>query len=359
MRLVDPLRQIDPLDPDAPVPDGEALLTRILASPVPVRRSAARRAVRTPLALVGVACFVVAGIVLALPRGAPTDALAAAYAAVSNPDTVLHYREHWVAPGSRVSPRQNLYDVEVWQAGNGSRGRTLTSLPAQTSSGSTAMTPTPASTQEDVWSSQGTRSWNSRDEDKIIVYDAQHAPALPSLAGAYVGNPEVGDPRTLLYRAQGGDTRVTRLADGTVRGIPVLRFRVGRCQVTRTGPTSWSTRYAAVVSIDRVSHLPVRVEQPPCREASAGQKGLAMDEMPGFTIDFVSFDVLPADAANQRLLEMSPHPGAKVVDGAAIDAAEAREDETPTATPTPRAAARARPRPTPPLGASRGRPQRK
>jgi hypothetical protein len=33
---------------------------------------------------------------------------------------------------------------------------------------------------------------------------------------------------------------------------------------------------------------------------------------------------------------MSPHPDAKIIDGAAVDAAEAREDKTPTATPTPR-----------------------
>ena len=340
MRLDDHVRQIDPVDPDAPVPDGEALLARILASPVPLRRSAVRRTLRAPLAVGGVACVLVAGTVLALPRGAPTDALASAYAAVSDPGTVLHYREHWVAPGSRVSPRQDLGDVEVWQAGDGSRGRALTSLPAQTSSGSTVMTPTPASTVEEVWSSQGTRSWSSRDKDTIIVYDAQHAPQPPSPAGAYVGDSAIGDPRSLLDRAQSGDTRVTQLADGTVRGIPVLRFRVGSCRLTRTGPTSWSTRYAAVVSIDRDSHLPVRIEQPPCRTAPAGQKGLTMDEMPGFTIDFTSFEVLPADATTQRRLEMSPHPGAKVVDGAAIDAAEAREDETPTATPTPRGKAR-------------------
>jgi hypothetical protein len=333
MRLDDQIRLIDPLDPDAPVPDGEALLARILATPVPGRRSAARRTLRAPLAVGGVACLLATGVVLALPRGAPTDALAAAYAAVSDPGTVLHYRERWVAPVSRVSPGQELYDVEVWQAGDGSRGRALTSLPAQTSSESTTR---PASTLEHAWSSQGTRAWNSDDEAKIIVYDAQHAPNLPSPAGAYAGDSEIGDPRTLLNRAQRGDTRVTQLADGTVRGTQVLRFRVGSCEVTRTGPTSWTRRYAAVVSIDRDSHLPVRVEQPACRVAPAAQKGLTMDEMPGFTIDFVSFEVLPADAANQRLLEMSPHPGAKVVDGAAIDAAEAREDQTPTATPTPR-----------------------
>ena len=335
MRLDDHLRQIDPLDPDAPVPDGEALLARILASPVPVRRSAVRRRLRAPLAVGGIACLVVAGIVLALPRGAPTDALAAAYAAVSDPGTVLHYREHWVAPGSRVSPRQDLYDVEVWQAGDGSRGRALSRVPAQTSSGSTVITPTPASTLEEVWSRRGTEAWNSREEEKIIVYDARHAPRPPSPAGAYVGDPRIGDPRTLLNRAHRGDTRVTQLTDGTVRGTPVLRFRVGACKLTRTGPTSWSTRYAAVVSIDRDSHLPVRVEQPPCHAAPAGQTGPTRNETPGFTIDFVSFAVLPADAANQRLLEMSPHPGATLVDGAAIDAAEARENETPTATPTP------------------------
>lgn len=67
-----------------------------------------------------------------------------------------------------------------------------------------------------------------------------------------------------------------------------------------------------------------------------------MDEMPGFTVDFLSFEVLPADAATTRLLDMSPHPGAKVVDGAAIDAAEARHDTAegrdrtaPRPTPTP------------------------
>jgi hypothetical protein len=327
MRLDDHVREIDPLNPDAPFPDGEALLRQILATPFPARtRRAPRRTLRAPLALAGVACLVGAGIVLALPRGAPSDALAAAYTAVSDPGSVLHYREHWVAPGSRVSPRQDLEDVEVWQSGDGSRGRALESIPAQTASGRTIASASPAWTLEYAWSPQGTRSWSSREKNKIIAYDALHAPRPASPAAAYLPNRAIGDPRTLLARAHSGDTRVTQLADGTVRGIPVLRFRVGRCQEKhRTLPNgnfAESLRHAAVVSIDRDSHLPVRVEQPPCRQAPPGQKGLRSDEMPGFTVDFLSFRVLPADAANRRHLAMSPHPGAKVLDGAAIDARE-------------------------------------
>jgi hypothetical protein len=327
MRLDDHLRQIDPVDADAPVPDGEALLERILASPVPVRRRAPRRPLRAPLALAGVACLLAAGVVLALPRGAPTDALAAAYKAVSEPGTILHYREHWVSPRTRVSPYQDLNETEVWQASDGSRGREIQSLPAQGSSGPMQTTPRPASTWEYVWSGEGTRSWDSLDKDTIVFYDARHAPEPPSPGAADVGNRQIGDPRTLLNRARSNDSQVTQLPDGTVRGIPVLRFRVGSCKLTHTGPNAWSMRWAAVVSIDRDSHLPVRVEQPPCRDAPAGQKGLTTEEMPGLTVDYLSFEVLPGDAANQRMLDMSAHPGAKLVDGHAIDVAEARHDK--------------------------------
>jgi len=81
-----------------------------------------------------------------------------------------------------------------------------------------------------------------------------------------------------------------------------------------------------LVSVARDGYAPVRIEEPPCRRSPPGADGARIDELPGFTIDFLAFEILPATAANERRLRMSPHPGARIVDGEAIDAAEARHE---------------------------------
>jgi hypothetical protein len=322
-RLDEALRGLDPVDPDEPVHADEALLARILRTPYPATPVRHRRR-RAPLALLGAACAVAAGLVLLLPHGPRTDALAAAVHAVTRPNTILHFREQWTAPGTSVSPRQDLFQLEVWQAGDGSRERTIETSPGGASS-------------EEVWSPAGTRTWVAKSHE-IVVYDRRHAGRPPRPGAVGLSGHDIGDPRTLLQRARGGDARIIRLPDATVDGVPVRRFHVGRCHVV----PGRSVRYAAVVSVSRETSLPVRVEQPPCRRAPAGQVGLTLEEQPGFTVDYVMFEVLPADRANRRLLDMSPHPGAKTVDGAAIDRAEARADRrrrgtrpSPTPTPTP------------------------
>ena len=55
-------------------------------------------------------------------------------------------------------------------------------------------------------------------------------------------------------------------------------------------------------------------------------------------LDYTSFEELAQTPENLKLLELSPHPGVRVVDGIEIDKAEERDEAAgtaPTATPTP------------------------
>jgi hypothetical protein len=296
-RLDDHFRVLDPVDPHAEEPDGEVLLRGILSRPVPEPR-APRRALRPRLAVLGATCLAAGAVALAMPRGTPVNVIAKAYETVSQPDTILHYKMRTTAPAALGAPAQDLGVVEAWQAGDGSRARYMMPL-------------SDGDSLEQVASDSGTRTWVS-ERNQIITYDAEHAgpPPAPATAGM---RQDLGDPRTLLRRAQAGDAEVTELGEATVRGVPVLQFRVGRCVVTENSVT-----FAAVVSVRRDDYTPVRVEQPAC--------GDAPDDAPGMTIDYEQFDVLPATDANQHLLDMALHPGAEVVDGAAIDAAEERAE---------------------------------
>jgi hypothetical protein len=134
----------------------------------------------------------------------------------------------------------------------------------------------------------------------------------------------VRDPRTFLLAARTGKAPVIRLPPATIRGISVVRFQVGRCRwvmgrvpeyvhdrsghrrrVTKPWPHVLSS--PMVFSVSRRGYLPVRVEWPSC-----GPSGWAL---PRRGVDYPTFRVLPANAANRRLLEMSAHPGARVVHG--------------------------------------------
>lgn len=296
-RLDDDLRLLDPVGPPGEEPDDELLLRAILARPVPAAR-APRRTLRPRLVLLGATCLAAGAVALAMPRGTPVNVVAKAYETVSQPDTILHYRMRTTAPAALGAPAQDLGVVEAWQAGDGSRARYVMPL-------------SDGDTLEQVASGSGTRTWVS-ERNQIITYDGEHAgpPPAPATAGM---RQDLGDPRTLLRRAQTGDAEVTELGEATVRGVPVLQFRVGRCVVTESSVT-----FAAVVSVRSDDYTPVRVAQPPC--------GGGPDDTPGMTIDYEQFDVLPGTDANRGLLDMAPHPGADVVDGAAIDAAEERED---------------------------------
>jgi hypothetical protein len=308
-RVEDHLRLLDPVDARAPDPDGEALLREILADrgARPVRpRPRKRRAAR--LALGAVACAAAAGIILVVRGGAGADVVAAAHDAISRPGTILHYRQRWTQPADVGVEEQHVRTTEVWELSDGSRRRELVRSPGERGI--------------DEWvTAPGSIRMFDADSNEIVVGDDRGEPGAQR---------QLGDPRMLLGRARSGDAAVEELGEATVRGIPVLQFRVGECRrVTRKVPVivehadgrrERTTRiaqgisYAIVVSVARDSHLPVRMEEPPCRRAPPGTNvaDMDIDQVPGMVVDYLAFEALPATPANRRLLEMGEHPGARV-----------------------------------------------
>jgi hypothetical protein len=89
-----------------------------------------------------------------------------------------------------------------------------------------------------------------------------------------------------------------------------------------------------IVSIAKDDSMPVRVEQPSCR-ATSDDGDLTTEVPEGPTIDYLGLEVLPATPGSDELLEMAPHPGAALVDGEDVDAAEERADRAAPKTSSP------------------------
>ena len=318
------LRPLDPVDPTAPDVGNEALLRRILAAPAPApahRRTHVRRRVpRLRLGLLAAVGAAAVALVFSVPRGSGGDVLAAAFEAVHQPGTILHYTSVQRPPGqpggAASVPEQPAGDemkVEVWQAADGSRQRVLTRSPG-------------LGLGEEVVDGHRSQTYIRR-SNEIIVYD-ERAPKPDAPGG--VGAPTMGDPRTLLERARDPKETVVDLGKDRVRGIDVRRFRVGRCiaHVHRSasgGGVAMEYESPLIVSIAEADSMPVRVQWPACRaESGGGSSPVAVPEGP--TIDYEGLEVLDDTAVNERQLEMAPHPGAAVRDGEDIDAAEERAE---------------------------------
>jgi hypothetical protein len=301
----DDLRLLDPVDRAAPTPDGDQLLREILAVPVPDAR---RRVPHVRVGVVAGAGLAAAGVALAVPHGGSGDLLADAYAAVHQPGTILHYTSVIHSPGDAAGGE---LEMEVWQAADGSRQRVLTRAPG-------------LGLNEAVVDGQRSETY-VEDSNEIFVYE-EKAPA-PDAPGA-VGAPAMGDPTTLLERAQDPGTTVEELGEAQVRGVDVLQFRVGECRVhieRSGGGVAMRYRSPLIVSIAKDDSMPVRVDQPSCRAtADDGTPGVEVPAGP--SIDYVGLEVLDATPAHEHQLDMAPHPGAARRDGEDIDAAEERAD---------------------------------
>jgi hypothetical protein len=183
---------------------------------------------------------------------------------------------------------------------------------------------------ETVQSAEEVRTWIGV-QNRIVVYDTK-VPALPTAAGSPVfPTGGLGDPRTLLERARNRDEKVVALGEAAVRGIPVLQFRVGECRMIAHDldgdGQSVTGRLPVVASVARDDYRPVRLEQDnTCAGAPAPEGGIRWSDAPRYVADYVAFETLDATDANRRLLEMRPHPGARVVDGEDVDAAEERAE---------------------------------
>jgi hypothetical protein len=344
-RLDKELKELDPVDADAPEPSGEHLLARIVAQPYPPVPEPARRRL-VELAPLGLAAAAVAAVLLVagLGLGLGTDERevpppAGEVPAGADPDSILHYTQRWTFKGS--GPATETETLEVWQAGDGSRQRVV-------------YRPTGTATfeyREQVTTARGTREFSEDGGPRTIVEYGRSASSSLSAPAGYALPGDVGDPRKLPTRAAARERGVQRVDAVTVRGVPVERFRVGSCPRTldvadAVALASASARRPVIVSLARDTRRPIRVETMPCA-ALNGMLGPPASilvhadapHMPWSATDYVSFEVLASTPEHRRRLQMAPHPGARVVDSKALDRAEKRTESNraalPTVTPTP------------------------
>jgi hypothetical protein len=282
----------DAFDPDAP--NTLARLERILATP-PSPGTSRRRG---RMALAGAAAAVLAAAAVALTTflaGSP-DVLARTAAALNQPDTILHFKalqdgrsiEVWQTAGARqervIYDRGKLELVEDWD--------TKTSL---------------------AYVAERNELMRHTEPD---IFDPRHR-VRRGLDSAYPAGATTitDDLARLLERARRGEDDIMLLGEATVRGIPVYELRIDftvemMVLVTPDMPIpdprtlgTRKVRASRLVYVDRERFLPVRV----------------VERMPGaddLVTEFVLAERLPRTPENERLLRMSPHPGAKeVVEG--------------------------------------------
>lgn len=287
------LRSLNPVEPDAPAPDGEDMLRRILAAPEPPPRRRRRLHALAPAALT-VALLAVAVAIAAWPRADDERVVEPAAAG-----TILHYELHVEMHDETGVPF--VEDFEVWQRSDGSRQRRVLhaqQIPDQQE----LVTRTESLTYVD--GDEHIIRYKPGDEDRVHYDDGPpfRGPAAPA---AYALPDAIGDPRTLPDRVGQG---VTELPAAAIRGVAVRVFAIGDC--ARAG-----TRFAYRASLARDSGEPVRVVETPCTEGA-----------PARTFDYRSFEELPATPANERQLELVAPAGTPIVDGVEIDLAEERDE---------------------------------
>jgi hypothetical protein len=275
-------------------PDLEAL-ERILAAPAPARR---RRSTRPRRALVVAGAAAVIAVAATPLLDDSPDVVARAAAALDAPDSILHFKATW---GESGGPAHG--SVETWRADGGRMERTLWA------GGESA---------EDWNSHTGAYYDRPRNQIRRVTQEAfDRAHELPDgvakLESVSISPwfTSADDFAALLEEARHGDANVHELPDTTVRGVPVhqLKIAVDVPQASprvvsgdpSTAPAPASPMHAErIVSIDRETYLPVRIE-------------VRLGRGPAFTTDYSDVEQLPRTEANEALLRMAPHPGAKEV----------------------------------------------
>ena len=305
--LLRTFRALDPARDDPAAPD-EALLREILGAPAPTaapRRRTRRRLALAAVAAVSGACAVVAGVAL---TPSSVDVVAAAHKAVSGRNTILHYRTEWTV-GHRDTPAGTY---EVWEEADGPGARQIIrpSRPSPATRGGAdgsgrRAEPGHEGRVEIVRTAHSDRFyWPDRNELRIFLGDVRESkPAF-----APTGLEQAGDLSTLFSRARTGRAQVAELRETDVRGIAVHEIRIGPeprpCAEidgrARREDEPWAPVY---VYVDTERFEPVRAIVSSCLADGALTGGV--------TIDYTLFERLPRTPKNERLLRMSPHPGAK------------------------------------------------
>ena len=294
---VDLLRALRPgidaaFDPDSPT--ARAQLERILDAPMPTPAARHRRAPTRRIAIATAAtAALAAGAVAVSPfAGGSPDVVAKAAAALTEPNTILHYKTQLLGAES-----DRLGTTEGWETSDGQRKRMLVG-------------------DVEIAEDDDARSYLTYDAEHNVIRrltdpDFFNAPSRGVDATSPFWDPsDIGDLAQLLQRARGGDDKVDLVGEATVRGIATYEVRIdytiqvlARRPKPGEDPTTLPTqplKLTRIGYVDKDTFLPVRVvEQWPGR--------------PDVVVDYVEIERLPATPDNERLVQMPPHPGAKEI----------------------------------------------
>jgi hypothetical protein len=282
------LRELRPAQDDFE-PDERALERILLAPPAarPRRRRRTRPAIAVALALslAALAVAITPGL-----RSSP-DVVARAAAALNDPAAILHLK--WV---------QNGRTTELWQADGGRRERRIDE----------GGTPRAAEHVSDI--DRRHEQTYVLERDELITHtepDLFDPARLPKgLAAAGPWSRPTDDLAGVLDRARRGDANARLVGEATVRDIAVYELRVDYTMEVMDLPPGFqgdplklptkTIERTRTVYVDRDAYLPVRVVE-------------SWPGIPTSTTDYLVAERLAATAENERLLEMTPHPGAKRV----------------------------------------------
>jgi hypothetical protein len=287
-------------DPDAPA--ARAGLERILASP-PARRPP-RLPVRRLAVVAGAVAAAVAVVVLTpFVRGGSGDVIARAAAALNQPGTILHLDAEIRVRDTRAEERSLEPDgrvdttMEIWQTAGGRQERVVYDDALEFA--------------ED-WDTKSALSYEPDRNRLVRITDPewfdpeQRVP--PDADGFDWGTGNVSDDLAeLLDRARRGEENLRLVGETTIRGIPVHELRIEHTVDTVVRPVAGeeardlpdAVEIFRVIYVDRETFLPVRL-----LEGGPGEQVNSIT-------DFHTAERLPRTAENERLLRMSPHPGAE------------------------------------------------
>jgi hypothetical protein len=286
-------------DPDAPA--ARAHLEEILTAPPAPPRAPRRRARRLVVVAAAAGAAAIAVVLAPLGPGSP-DVIARAAAALNEPGTILHLRAEVRVRDTPGEARGKVPDDRIDHA-------------------------------EDTWQTAGARQIRVLHDDggefaidydarTAVTYDPQRDALIhatdrffdlarrPPQGSAGAGTPG-DDLAPLVERARNGEPNLRLTGETTIRGIPAYELRVEPTSVQGDGGQAADGRrlpvppgYHRLIYVDRERFLPVRVVE--------GAPGGVVNAI----TDYVVAERLPRTPQNERLLRLSPHPGAeKLPDG--------------------------------------------
>jgi hypothetical protein len=241
-----------------------------------------------------VGAAVIAVVIAPLGPGSP-DVIARAAAALNEPGTILHLRaearvrgntpgeERALVPDARIDHAENS-----WQTAGARQIRVLHDDGSEFAIDFDART---------GMSYDAERNALIRHTDQSFFDPARRPPQ----GSAGYGTPR-DDLAPLVERARNGEPDLSLTGETTIRGIPVYELRVERTSMPadargRPAPAG----YHRLIYVDRERFLPVRVVE--------GAPGGVVNMI----TDYLVAERLPRTPQNERLLSLSPHPGAEEI----------------------------------------------